>query len=87
MVSALNGALQHGFAFFIAQFVDGIVNAMDVVKLETFLAGMVLEQGLELIKRAEFRAVTDGRAWVMLDEFAQVKTVISQYRGVVAGGV
>ena len=43
MVSAFNGALQHGFAFFIAQFVDGIVNAMDVVVFKTFVAGVVLE--------------------------------------------
>ena len=50
---------------------------MDVVELETFVAGMVLEQGLELVEGAEFRAVTNCRAWVMLDEFAQVETVIA----------
>ena len=87
MFSAFDGALQHGFAFFVAQFVDGVVDAMDVVELKTFIARVVLEQGLELIKRAKFQALTDCRAWVMLEEFVQVKTVISQDGGVVAGGV
>ena len=62
MVSAFDGALQHGFAFVIAQVVDGILDAVDVVVLKTIVAGVKLEQGLELIERAEFGAVTDCRA-------------------------
>ena len=86
MVPAFDGTLQHGFVFFIAQVVDGIVDDMDVVVLKRFVAGVKLEQGLELIEWAEFGAVTDCRALVMLDEFIQVKTVLSQGGGDVAGG-
>ena len=65
--------LQHEFAFFIAQVVDKIVDTMDVIVLKTFVARVMLDQGLKLIERAEFQTVTDCRAWVMLDELSRSK--------------